>query len=138
MSLVQWNPFNSRWPTLFEEEFGNFFTNASNNLDVYETEDEVVVKANVAGVKAEDVDITIERGMLWVKAHRQEEEKDTEKGRNYHRQSSWDYRYSINIPDTVDLQKEPAAEVENGVLTIHLEKSEATKPRKLAVKAKNI
>lgn len=136
MDLVPFNPFRSlsRWPSVWEDEEFDWLTNSSNNLDVYETEDEVVVKANVAGVKAEDVDLTFEKGVLWIKAQREQEEQDEEK--KHYRKSAWSYTYKVAVPGALDLSQEPEAQVEDGVLTVAFHKSESSKPKKLKVKAK--
>ncbi len=136
MDLVPFRPFGSltRWPDIWEDEDFGLTTSTGNNLEVYETEDEVVVKANVAGVKAEDVDLTFEEGVLWIKAQREEEKKDEE--RKHYSKSSWRYSYKVAVPGRIDFSKEPEAAVEDGVLTVEFKKSEASKPKKLEVKSK--
>ena len=139
MSLVRWTPFSSmltRWPDIWDEdELSNFPVNrASNNLDVYETEDEVVVKANVAGIPSEKVDVTFEKGVLWISA--KAEVKTEDKNKKYHSSSSWDYSYKVAVPGFIDMNQEPEAVVEKGVITVTFKKAAASKPRKLAVKNK--
>lgn len=120
----------SQWPDLWDDDF---FSNAGGrDLDVYETEDEVVVKANVAGVSEEEIDITFEKGVLWIKADKTEEEEDKKK--KHYSKSSWSYSYKVAVPGTIDYNKEPKAEVENGVVTIEFTKAESSKPKKLTVK----
>jgi HSP20 family protein len=134
--LTPWKPLRmlSRWPSVWDDDdFGLSFS-GSNNLELYETAEEVVVKANVAGVKPEDVDLTFEKGVLWVKAQRQEEEEDEE--RKHYSKSSWTYSYKVAVPGTLDFSQEPEAQVEDGVLTVTFQKAESSKPRKLKVKAK--
>jgi HSP20 family protein len=136
MDLIPFQPFRmlSRWPDFWDDQ--DFAVNASaNNLDLYETEDEVVVKTNVAGVGPEDIDLTFEDGILWIKAAKVEEQKDEDK--THYAKSSWSYSYKVAIPGKIDPNKEPQAEVDNGVLTVTFEKSEVTKPKKLKVTAKN-
>ncbi len=139
MSLVRWTPFSSmlsRWPDFWDDDdFGNLpITRASNSLDVYETENEVVVKANVAGIPADKVDITFEKGVLWISA--KAEIKDEDKSKKYFSSSSWDYSYKVAVPGMIDLNQEPDAVVENGVVTVTFKKAEASKPKKLVVKSK--
>jgi len=135
MALVRWSPFTTRWPDLFDEEdFTSLVTTASNNLDLVETNDEVIVKANVAGVKPEEIDITVEKGTLWIQAQREESEEKQEG--KYHSRSSWRYSYRVTLPEDVDTEADPAAETDNGVLTVRFNKSERSKPRKLTVKAR--
>jgi len=132
MSLIKYNPlYNSlaKWPDIWEDEFINSY---NNNLDVYETDDEVVVKANVAGVPAEDVDLTFEKGTLWIKAEVVEEKDDKDK--KHYSKSSWNYSYKVAVPSVLDHNAEPDALIKDGVLTVKFKKSEHTKPRKLNVR----
>lgn len=138
MSLVRWNPSYSllnRWPSIWDEdELGSLLPSESNNLDVYETEDEVVVRANVAGVPSDEVDITYEKGVLWIKAQSQQEESSQKK--KHFSRSRWSYSYKVAVPGMLDHTTEPVAEVEDGVVTITFKKAEASKPKKLVVKKK--
>jgi HSP20 family protein len=139
MSLVRWTPMSSllsRWPDWDDEDFGGLgnLTGTGRNLDVYETEDEVVVKANVAGISADKVDVTFEKGVLWIKAEAAEE-KDDQKKKHYSK-SSWVYSYRVAVPGMLDHTQEPSATVTNGVVTVTFKKAEASKPKKLQVKAK--
>lgn len=138
MSLIRWNPtysMLSRWPSIWDEdEMGSMLTGAGNNLDVYETADEVVIKANVAGVPTEKVDITFEKGVLWIQAQKEEQEQD--EGKKHYSRSSWSYSYKVAVPGEIDYTKEPDATVDNGIITVTFKKAEASKPKKLTVKAK--
>jgi HSP20 family protein len=137
MALIKRDPFVrslSRWPSLWDEDFFDFPATTNSGLDVYETEDEVVVKANVAGVPAEEVDLTFDKGVLWVRAEAEEKEKDKKK--KHYSRSSWSYSYKVSVPGEVDYQTDPEAAVAGGVLTVTFKKSEQAKPKKLAVKAK--
>lgn len=133
-SLMRWSPFVNRWPSIFDGDDFTSLTSASNNLDVYETEDEVVVQANVAGVKPDDVEVTFEKGVLYVRADRTEEEDDKDK--KHFSKSSWSYSYRVSVPGMIDEKAEPLAEVSNGVLEVKFKKAEASKPRKLTVKSR--
>lgn len=125
----------NRWPETWDDDFGPLATVAGrNDLDVYETDNEVVVKANVAGVNPDQVDITFEKGVLWVKAERAEEQQDPSK--KHYSKSSWNYSYKVAVPGMIDFSTEPTAEVDNGVVTVIFKKAEASKPKKLTVKAK--
>lgn len=136
MAIVRWNPLFSRslsqWPDLWDDDlFDSMGNQASSNLDVYETENEVVIRANVAGVQEDDVDITFEKGVLWIKADRQEESDDQKK---HYSKSSWNYSYKVAVPGMLDHTQEPEVELEKGMLTITFKKAEASKPKKLSVK----
>jgi len=131
MTIIRWSPMQSmlRWPSVWdEEEWTN--TPTADNLDVYETKDEVVVKASVAGVDPEKVEINFEKGVLSISAQ-EEEEKE---GKRYYRKSSRSYAYRVAVPGNLDLKKEPEAKVTHGVVTITFAKAEEEKPKKIAIK----
>lgn len=121
------------WPSIWEDEDFQLIPSVNNNLEVYETENEVVVKANVAGVSEDDIDVTFEKGVLWIQAKTAQETKDDKK---HYSKSSWSYSYKVAVPGMIDYAKEPDLSVKNGVLEIIFKKSEASKPKKLTIKKK--
>ncbi len=136
MSLIRWSPLMSslnRWPDVWDDDsLATVTTGAHNNLDVYETENEVVIKANVAGIPADKVDVTFEKGVLWIKAEAEEKQEDP-KTKHYSK-SSWNYSYKVAVPGMLDYAHEPSAKIDNGVITVTFKKAEASKPKKLQVK----
>ena len=122
--------FNS-WPSIWDEDDFRMIPNVNSDLDVYETENEVVVKANVAGVNDEDIDVTFEKGVLLIKAKSEKEETEDQK---YYSKSAWNYSYKIAVPGMIDYSKEPDLTVHKGILKIVFTKSEASRPKKLAIK----
>jgi HSP20 family protein len=103
------------------------------SVDVYEDGEEVVVRAELAGVDPKDVDIRFENGVLTLKGERRLERED--KRENYHRVelSYGTFTRSFSLPGTVDLEK-IRAESKNGVLAIHLPKKLEAKPKVIQVK----
>lgn len=102
-------------------------------VDVYQGASEIVIKSTVAGVKPEDLDITITNDMVTIKGKR---EKDEEiKTENYFYQECYwgSFSRSIILPEDIDAEKAEAA-LKNGILTIRLPKLEKTKTKKLQVK----
>lgn len=136
MQLVRYNPLRSmlgRWPTWDDEDFG--FTNSANNLDVSETENEVTIRANVAGVPADAIDLTYEEGVLWIKAEKAQEKEDEDK--QYYLKSAWNYSYKVAVPGMIDHTADPALKLENGILTVTFKKNEASKPKRFKVPTKS-
>ncbi|GIK83978.1 MAG: hypothetical protein BroJett025_06000 [Patescibacteria group bacterium] len=124
-----------RWPSIWDDDDFSMLTNAfANNLDLFETDTEVVVKANVAGVTSDDIDVTFEKGVLWIQAQRTE--KDEDKQNKYFSKSSWDYSYKVSVPGMLDQNREPEVELEDGVLTVKFHKSAMAEPKKLTVRRK--
>jgi HSP20 family protein len=104
-------------------------------VDMYQTDDEIVVKVAVPGMKPEDVQISVTGDVLSIKGETKEESDAKEKA--YHiREQCWGYfERSITLPTAVKSEKAQAA-FENGVLRITLPKAEDVKPKMITVKAK--
>lgn len=118
-----------RWPNIWDEdEFP--VAQTSDNLDVYETKDDVVVKASVAGVDPDKVEVTFEKGVLTIAAQEEEESKE---GKRYYRKSSRSYSYRVAVPGNIDLGTDPEAKVNHGVVMVTFKKAEEAKPKKIAV-----
>lgn len=125
----------NRWPSFWDDEdFSLLNGSFSNTIDLYETEKEVVVRANVAGINSEDIDITFEKGVLWIQAQNTQQEENKEN--KYFSKASWNYSYKVAIPGMLDHSKEPEVELSDGILTVKFHKSAASQPKKLSIKTK--
>ena len=102
-------------------------------FDVSETEGEIIVKAEIPGMKVEDIDITITDGLLTIKGERKMEKED--KQENYHRieRQFGSFSRSLNLGLKVEAEGIDAGYKE-GVLTVTLPKAEEDKPKKIEVK----
>ena len=102
-------------------------------VDISETTEEYVITAEIPEVKKEDVKVTLEHGVLTVQGMRRQEAE--EKGKKYHRveRSYGSFVRSFSLPDFVDDAKMQAV-VKDGILTLHLPKSEEAKPKAIEVK----
>ena len=103
-------------------------------LDVYQTKDNVVVKSTIAGVRPEDLDITIANDRVTVKGQRKQEE--TVSGDDYFLQECyWGSFYrSFDLPVEVDVDK-AVADIKDGILTITLPKASRARTKKVKVKS---
>jgi len=101
-------------------------------VDIVETQDALLVKADLPDVKLEDIEVRVENQTLTMSGKRRFEKEEKVKG--YHRieRSYGDFVRSFTIPQTVDTDK-VSADYKNGVLTISLPKKEAAKPRQVRV-----
>lgn len=125
-----------------QEEMGNvlsrFFgegpeVTMSPAMDILETDNEVVVKAELPGLKAEDIKVSVENGALTISGEKRQERE--QKDRNYHlvqRRFGSFYR-SVMLPSGVDADKVDAR-YHDGVLTLTMPKSEQAKPKKIEIK----
>lgn len=102
-------------------------------IDVYQTDDDIVIKSTIAGVKPEDLDININNDMVTVRGERkQEEEVDSE---NYYYQECYWGPFSRSVILPVEIITEKAeATMKNGILTLRLPKADVTRTRKIQVR----
>ncbi len=127
----------------FSDMFGRFFENWEMLptfeggtwwplLDVAETDNDIVIKAELPGMKGQDIDISVQGNVLAISGQKLEGQED--KGLNYYRNERryGSFRREITLPAPVDADKVEAT-FEAGVLKIVLPKSEAAKPRKVRV-----
>jgi len=123
-----WSSFFERG-TLRGEEGGEWLP----SLDVAETKNEIVVKAEVPGLEAKDIDISLSEGLLIIKGEKKQEREEKEE--NYHlvERSYGTFTRSIRIPNEVQSDKINAS-YKNGVLKIVLPKSEEAKKKEVKIK----
>jgi HSP20 family protein len=104
-------------------------------IDMYEADNEVVVKASLPGIKADEVQINVSGDVLTIKGEtKQEEEK---KDKSWHiREQRWGvFERSIMLPTAVN-SDQAKADFENGILTITLPKSENVKSKTITIRTK--
>ena len=103
-------------------------------VDVYQTQNDIVIKSIVAGVRPEDLDISISRDMVTIKGKR-EESKETSDDDYFHQELYWgSFSRTILLPEEIDVEAAEAAE-KHGVLTIRLPKIDKKRQTKLRVKS---
>ena len=102
-------------------------------VDISETTAEYVIKAEIPEVKKDDVKVTLEHGVLTVQGIRRQEAE--EKGKKYHRveRSYGSFVRRFSLPDVVD-DAQVQAVFKDGILMLHLPKSEKAKPKAIEVK----
>jgi len=148
-NLTRWEPvretmtLRDAMDRLFDDAFTRPFSLmreggtawSSPAIDMYQTDNEVVVKAALPGMKADEVQINVTGDILTLKGELKHEEE--KKDRSWHvREHRWGaFERSITLPTGV-ISDKAKADFENGILTITLPKSEEVKPRVITVKAK--
>jgi HSP20 family protein len=102
-------------------------------VDISETDAEYVIKAEIPGVKKEDMSVTLEHDVLSIRGMRRQEAEGNSK--KYHRveRSYGNFVRNFSLPDLVDDAKLEAV-VKDGILTLHLPKTEKAKPKAIEVK----
>jgi HSP20 family protein len=148
MPVIKYNPFNTEFEDfpaglrLLQDSVSRLFSEPASRpwspaVDIYETENELVVKADLPEVDAKNVGIQLENGTLTLKGERKfEEQKNGQKGFHRIERSYGAFVRAFSLPDTVDGEK-VKADYKNGVLTITLPKKEVAKPKMINVEINN-
>ncbi len=148
MTMQHWEPFREMMTLrdamdqLFEDSFvrpSRFLSEeglgGSLPLDVYQTDNEVIVKASLPGFKPEEVDISITGDTLSIKGEHKEESETKKEDYLLKERRYGSFSRTVTLP--VEIQSEKAEAVfENGVLTLTLPKAEEVKPKQIKVKPK--
>jgi len=123
---------------VFEDALTRLFNEPQTNrpwtpaVDIYETESELVVKADLPDVDLKDIDVRVENQTLTIAGQRKFEKQDNAAG--YHRieRSYGNFTRSFAVPNSFDTEK-IAASFTNGVLRVSLAKKDAAKPRQVKI-----
>jgi HSP20 family protein len=143
-NLIRWEPMREMMTLreAMDRLFDDAFTrpvNANNwgapAIDLYQTNDNVVVKAALPGLKADDVQISITGDVLTLKGEFKQNNEVKETTYHIKEQRYGSFERSVMLPTDVETDK-AKADFENGILTVTLPKAEQVKPRTITVKAK--
>jgi HSP20 family protein len=127
---------------LFQDSVNRLFSDQATarpwapTVDIFETDNELVLKADVPGVDLKDIDIRIENGTLSLKGERKFEREEKNKGFHRLERSYGSFVRYFTVPDTVDSEN-VKADYQGGVLTITLPKKEIAKPKSIKVQVNN-
>lgn len=142
-AVVRFDPF--RDITTLRDEMNRLFSRAVGDgsgatsnwtppVDIFETDSEIVLRAELPGLKPDDIDIEVDDNVLTLKGERRFEEK-VEEGRYYRLERAYGrFQRSLTLPQGVK-PDEISAQFENGVLSVRVPKADEVKPRKITVAA---
>jgi HSP20 family protein len=146
-SVIRWDPFRNlstlqdQMNRLFESSFRgqsdeSALTTWAPSVDIYETENELVLNADLPSVPEKDIDIHVENNMLTIRGERKFEQKV--KQDNYLRveRAYGAFSRSFSLPNTVDTEA-IKAEYKNGVLTVTMPKRAESKPKQVKITTAN-
>ena len=147
MPLVKYSPFleTEDFPAglrLFQDSVNRLFSDPSTArrwtpaVHILETDNELVLKADVPGVEEKDIDIRIENGTLSLKGERKFEREEKNKGFHRLERSYGSFVRYFTVPETVDTEH-VKAEFQKGVLSVILPKKEIAKPKAIKVQVNN-
>lgn len=137
MNLIKYNKRFPVWPSILDDDFFNWpELSDSTQMDVYETEDAVVVEAAVPGVPEDMVEVTVDDNVLTIAATFEETEEEKQKKKTIYKSSrQTSFNYSTSLPRNVN-SAEAVAEVENGLVRITVPKAKEALPKKIEVTKK--
>ena len=144
-NLTRWEParemmtLREAMDRLFDDAFTRPFSMrdgwSAPAIDMYQTDDEIVVKASLPGIKADEVQINITGDVLTLKGEVKHEEESKDKAWHIREQRWGSFQRSVALPTNVVADK-AKAEFENGILTITLPKAEEVKPKTITINTK--
>ena len=150
MAITRWQPFaelvslRQAMDRLFEDSFVSptrlltaLAPDVGVPVDVYGTENEVVVRAALPGVKPEEVDISITGDTLTIKGETKAEEETKRENYLYRERRYGAFYRMVTLPSGLNTDQAEAT-FDNGVLTLTIPKSERVKPKVIKVKAKGV
>lgn len=144
MPMIRYNPVQTEgedYPSglrVFQDSLSRLLSEPASRpwtppVDIYETENELVMKADIPEVDPKNVAIQLENGTLTLKGERQfEQEKNGTRGFHRIERGYGSFVRAFSLPDSVDPEK-VKADYKNGVLTVMLPKKEVAKPRMVNV-----
>jgi HSP20 family protein len=137
MALIRWEPareLNSLFSSIFDTPTGSVSAGRRwlPAMDLVETDDHFVLRADLPGLSEDDVDVTLEHDVLTVSGQRTAETETREKGYYRVERASGSVRRSLSLPEGVDPDAIDA-NFDKGVLEVRIPKPEQRKPRKVAI-----
>lgn len=145
MDIVPWRPFRELGPMRREMDnlWNRFFGETSMpsvfsqewvpTVDVSETKDKVVVKAEIPGMEAKDMDVSVSGDVLTIRGEKKKEEEKKDEHYHYRERYSGSFQRSFRLPVAVKSEKADAT-FKDGVLTITIPKVEEAKKKEIKIK----
>lgn len=145
MAIVRWEPFRDllttqdRFNRLFNETFSNAFGNEQLSskawtpaVDIYETDHNLVMKAELPGIDPKDVEIRVEDGTLYIKGERKYENEVKEESFHRVERSYGSFARTFTLPRTINTE-DIKADYKDGLLTLTMPKREEAKPKTVKI-----
>lgn len=136
MAMIRWNPWKLSLDDDFDMPTLPGLSRLGQGLNLYETKDSIVAEAALPGIPEDNIDVTIDDGIVRVTATIQHKEEEKEDTRFFMRSMASAYNYSFRLPEGIVADAEPKCELEDGVLTLTFSKVEPVPPKKISVTKK--
>jgi HSP20 family protein len=139
--LLPLSGFRTEMDRLFDSFFGDVAAESGGRwglsawgppLDVEETDKEIMVRAEIPGVKAEELELSMSGNSLVISGEKKESEERKEKGYAYQERRFGSFRREVPLPSAVDADN-VEAEYKDGVLEVKLHKAQEALPKRIAV-----
>jgi len=135
MAIIRWNPWNVR--SLIEDDWDlptvpGISRMLGQGLNIYETENEIVAEMALPGIPEDNIDVSIDDGVVRISASDQKSEEQKGNRKYFMSSMASSYNYSFRLPEGIK-DKEPKAILEHGVLKLVFEKAEIIPPKKIKV-----
>jgi HSP20 family protein len=111
-----------------EEEWLN---SSSSGLSISEDDKNVYIEAALPGIDPKNIEVTIDKGIVWIKGEAEQEEKD---GKKFYRRAASSFSYRVAVPGEIDQNTEPQATYKNGVMAVTFAKLPQSQPKKISIK----
>lgn len=139
MAIIKREPFSMRpwfrFPRWLDEDVEFPWEETGRGLNVYETDNDVIVEANVPGVPTDKIQVNVEGDTITIRGEVEEKEEEEKKKHYYKKMERSAYYYTTTAPRAIKADK-AVAEVEDGAVKVTIPKAEVAKPKTIAVKAK--
>ncbi len=146
-NITRWEPFRDL--ASFRDEVNRVWSDALSHwpnqgfwrgsgwvpaVDVHETEDDVVITAEVPGINREDIDISVSGDTVTISGRSGEEAAEEDKSRRYFRRERYwgEFARTVQLPTEVDAARSKAV-FQNGILTVTMPKSEQARTKKIPI-----
>lgn len=144
MNLVVRDPFWKEFGTLSgrlnrmlqdlpREDESDFLGNFRPTVDIFDKGSEIVLHAELPGIKKEDIDVRVENNVLTLRGKKERKDEVKEEGYFRSERAFGTFSRSFSLPTTVDITK-IAANYKDGILTLTIPKAEEAKPRQIDIK----
>lgn len=112
------------------EEGWDLIPQETSNLSISEDQNNVYIEAALPGLKQEDIEVTLDKNVLWIRGEKKEEEKD----KKFYKKATSSFSYRVAVPGEVDEKKEIEASYKNGIMKVTFPKAKKTEPKKITIK----
>lgn len=118
--------------SLFDDSaFPSTYNKEQNNISMWEDKNNIYLEANVPGMEENDLDITMDKNVIWIKGSKTETQDD--QNQKYYYKASSNYSYRVTLPGSIDENQEPEVELKKGMLNFKFKKHAAKEQKKLKV-----